>query len=574
MTNKEKEPAFSGANNQVGLAGQGCSSGKNPPEKKEPEKKKIKIRASMFFDGTKNNKRNISVRKRMEEDPAFKRELKEAVRKKFIELKKKEELYESTFPDHKKNSAFFSTADTSETISINETSDARIMAYMEEKHYLDVVHLKDELIKKRLQTRYGSSIESYQNDYTNVVKLENTLQLKAGDYDKHVKLYVEGQGTERYTTDSTLGYAFGCDDTGVVKKVEQGLESLLRRLGNELSSLIRDAGSDKENLIIEITLDAFGFSRGAAAARYFLYTAYMHPDKKIKARMTEQGYSINKVKVCFVGLFDTVSSYADNLPDGVDMGVKRYTDNGKPFSNNTEALHLDAVSYAERAVQLSSADEHRIFFALTNICSSPNGTEIFLPGVHSDIGGGYEDRKSQEGLVMLDLSKFVKIKTTWYGSPYPDPDSLAAVQKRLKEEEARLINEGWVYGHALRIEGYKLMADRKGNNEKGIRNTYSRIPLHVMIKYAGEHGLQFNDAVLKTTEDVPSELREIKNAIDNYIAKGVSDIDDWKMNTPGWLRRDYLHISASYDFDFFNTYAPYFENGPLAGYRKRIVFDG
>ena len=79
----------------------------------------------------------------------------------------------------------------------------------------------------------------------------------------------------------------------------------------------------KKVIIEKLTLDVFGFSRGAAAARTFIHDtlfgskfvmAGMARSKSdestaLKAALEKKGYTVSALNVCFAGLFDTVSTY-------------------------------------------------------------------------------------------------------------------------------------------------------------------------------------------------------------------------------------------------------------------------
>lgn len=110
----------------------------------------------------------------------------------------------------------------------------------------------------------------------------------------------------------------------------------------------------------------FGYSRGAALARKFV--AQLLRDGKCD-------------KVAFLGVFDTVAAM-----NGVQRAGEHIASDVL-FENGT--LHEDV----ERAVHIVALDEDRVLFRPTLINRDPtNGqriTEIWFPGVHGDIGGGY-----------------------------------------------------------------------------------------------------------------------------------------------------------------------------------------
>jgi|GEM_PF-266999 len=132
----------------------------------------------------------------------------------------------------------------------------------------------------------------------------------------------------------------------------------------------------EHRLIKMINLSIFGFSRGAALGRAFS-NDFLKKCKTDKAgQLTYQGYPI---RMHFMGLFDTVASF------GVPAG-------------NMDSLftekNLKVPSQVERCVHYVAAHEIRFSFPSDLIRQHgklmPNWTEIVYPGVHSDVGGGYE----------------------------------------------------------------------------------------------------------------------------------------------------------------------------------------
>lgn len=128
-----------------------------------------------------------------------------------------------------------------------------------------------------------------------------------------------------------------------------------------------------------VTLDLFGFSRGAAAARAFLN----HLIEWASDGKTPQFCGI-PLRVRFMGLFDTVASvqYADSMPI--------------PFDGHmawAKSKYMVIPAFVEQCVHLVAGHEARNSFPLTTISASheqaPKRLEIVYPGVHADVGGGY-----------------------------------------------------------------------------------------------------------------------------------------------------------------------------------------
>jgi hypothetical protein len=363
---------------------------------------------------------------------------------------------------------------------------------------------------------------SYDNDYSNVSRLEEQQDSHEG-YDYSFKLYVEGIGTRNLGSDSPLGNATGDDGvTGIPTKVDSGIRHLLESVENEVVS----------RRISYLHLDAFGFSRGAAAARHFVYKMMRERGHTLLERLRARGFTVGSVAVKFVGLFDTVASF------------------GVVHSNDTRDLDLDAIAAADYVVQLAAGDEHRENFRLTNINSAKRqnkGLEIFLPGVHSDIGGGYRDGASESDLQIYDHDSF-----GWNSD----------VQTRsLAFERDWLLQMGWYEPHEISEPN---ITNEIYVNRTDISNQYTFIPMHLMARYATQHGCNYPTLDLRsgsaygtrttpTKYRIPQELNRAKQKLETYITTiaeaGTGSQVDWINNDAKWLRlvrHKYFHFSSYY----------------------------
>lgn len=377
---------------------------------------------------------------------------------------------------------------------------------------------------------------SFQNDYTNVSRLE-TLCLGDNTFEHSYSIYVEGIGTTDGKSDSLPGMGLGTGSTGVKAKVEAGVNELLRGL--------RELDIADGEVIERIHVDAFGFSRGAAAARYFVHFV-LNGSNPLQPRIEARGHPVERLEVNFIGLFDTVASY------------------GLKHSNDTAELSLDAVRAAKKVVQLAAAEEHRKNFRLTDITSAVGagvGIELYLPGVHSDIGGGYTDHSEEVKLQILDFDRI----------------STASLKRRFERERAWLIESGWYLPSEIADVNFwnELKVTRRG-----IRNHYNRIPLQHMADFASETGLSFEP--MSVHHPVPPELAEVHGIINAHVAAHVagaatSTAEHWiSMRGEAFqrLRHDYLHFSA-YFGSTLGANAPQFsEGGAMSGERQRIVQAG
>jgi hypothetical protein len=237
-------------------------------------------------------------------------------------------------------------------------------------------------------------------------------------------------------------------------------------------------------------------------------------------RLTAAGKPPGQVVCKFVGLFDTVASY------GLVV-----------HSNDTSELKLDAVRHAAKVVQLAAAEEHRENFRLTNIASAGGkGEEYFLPGVHSDVGGGYNMTETEDLLL-------------FYGG--------LAHLNALERDRQWLIDAGW-----YRADG-ELIVSKRDVTIHGKRvvgsNHYSRIPLKLMAEFARKAGVHVGESLERKFAlpqgKAAEHLHEAEAAIRSMIAsKGGKTPATWfkadPSNDPAWhkrLRHDNLHFSARYN---------------------------
>ncbi|TQV88043.1 T6SS phospholipase effector Tle1-like catalytic domain-containing protein [Aliikangiella coralliicola] len=390
-------------------------------------------------------------------------------------------------------------------------------------------------VYKKVQRSWFQSFRgygSYENEVSNVGKMEEYVD-KACDVDNSEAFYVEGMGTIDRSTDTFLGKALGQGEAGIGARAKSGF--------NQIIWAIQDWYQPDDIIIEKITIDAFGFSRGAATARHFInYVLDEAPFQtyKLSRQLKRVGFEIEKIEVEFVGLYDTVASL------------------GLPIEHklNAKLLRLNAVSFANQVVQLAAAEEHRANFSLSNIDSAGGkGKEIYLPGVHSDIGGGYVDNALEAQIINKRL------------------------RAQLEEEMQQLIDAGW-----YDCEEIKIDCPEKGNPRvpKGSRicklvvnryvaAEYDRIPLQIMAEFAREAGLNIKSA-LETENDVRDpKLVPIKDELKAYAKKGGSKPEDWQNNKGWlpWLRHAHLHYSAHYSSTGME---PRFINGK----RKRLYYDG
>lgn len=325
--------------------------------------------------------------------------------------------------------------------------------------------------------------DSYENDFSNVSRLFQYYKEDITSVDSKVAaIYIEGIATLKDHGDSKSVGITGAGTRGIFDKVEDGCKQLAIR--------IEKLKGDKD--ILSLTIDVFGFSRGAAAARQFIYEITKPSDTKLVETGTRQFEKIKiparealaeafkkngiefegEIEIKFAGIFDTVSSYKGIYP-----------------------LHLEAVGQAGDVLHLTAMDERRDQFELVDITKSKSAKfEKALPGVHTDVGGSCNGSITE------------KSKNLFYGSI-----------DEIKQEISYYLQDGWFEKESdLTIHqglGRKYISGEREN----VKNDYSYIPLHIMKKRATVYNkLKF---IKKINDDfeISSELDVISKRLNAYV---------------------------------------------------------
>lgn len=211
----------------------------------------------------------------------------------------------------------------------------------------------------------GNDVNSTNSEYseaTNVARMSNLYVSK--DDPK----YISGIGTSGGL--DTVCLAFGC---GADDKQTQALKFLSGVVNN-----------DKNNEYLFFPIDVTSFSRGATTGADFINN------------INNETYWNEGLLTRSHLMFDPVGSYG-LAGNGIDFG--------KDFSTPTNII----------AIQINAKDEQRNLFDLQSL-SSKNGilagkhwTEITLPGVHSDIGGGnkVDEQGKSQGITFYSMQAMI-----------------------------------------------------------------------------------------------------------------------------------------------------------------------
>jgi len=383
--------------------------------------------------------------------------------------------------------------------------------------------------RERVRTRRDRG-GSYYNEYSNVARMAQYIQPQGSERNEHIVMYVEGIGTFHGTYDiaSGVGSATGMGGTGVVNRVT----ACINRMISSLNTISRETN----RVVNLLSMDVFGFSRGAAAARHFIHR-YDNDTAgpTLQYNLNRRGFTINSFRFPFAGLFDTVSAH------GIDA------------EDDTEDLGMTSIARGEvqHIVQLIASEEHRLNFPLTNTRSAGGKClNINLPGVHSDIGGGYRLREHELDFPVLRLHT---------GIMTSDEEHLRC--RRIVRRDLRwLIERGW-YRRSEFDSMSLVVADGDDSqdstmdytplevrvNRRNISNGYAWIPCIMMSQYAINYGgLQF-DAEVTDRARLNSFLNGIYDRIQSNLGADMSywvNATDEQMNQ---LRHRYLHFSSHFD---------------------------
>lgn len=390
---------------------------------------------------------------------------------------------------------------------------------------------------------------SYLNYYSNIHWL-NTLYIQDEDLsdDKEVfqcSVYVSGIGTSAGKPDSAIGKGIGAWVEGVVDKTDEAVNSITAEVKRFLGVI-----KDQSILIKKVQFDVFGFSRGAAAARHFS-NRVLSQDEAITAALnkgleTMSRYGKSAGEVRFLGIFDTVAAVGGlknmfNVHGGGNPGID---------------LALP-VGVAEHVFQITAMHECRYNFSLNSIKEA--WPELPLPGVHSDVGGGYNPQEKE--YLFLTRPKF---ETVYEGVTERDTQVFRQSENMIPALRITPEIVPIVANSTIRTEtwyDYNTTPDQKRSgsiqkrvgaavtSERVITNDWSKVCLRVMLDAAKDAGLGFNPIRKADLELIlPSELEPLcKKAIGQGKAIRTGNplipFSSEEMNIIG----RYIHCSANWN---------------------------
>lgn len=492
----------------------------------------VDIYIGIFFDGTNNNKVQAAIGRRFRQESKV-----NAKGFAYVDQQSQEQLLQ----DDRKRYAISSKS-------------------KDEAENREVAEILDDKVSDEVYGKYRNS-NSQNVSYTNVAILESFYKTDA----THYSLYVEGSGSDM-DFDSTgadfIGLALGAGDNGVVAKVGKALDFI--------SNFILSSKPNGQKY--RLHFDVFGFSRGATAARIFNYIVYSdkiaqksgneelkkNSDSFVKKLQPEK--DIESKEVEYLGIFDTVGSV------------------GVVHSDNVAQYGLWATDMCRRVVHLCGMDELRKNFAIIDIESSvhSNGLELFLPGCHTDIGGGISMGRDEPAIINKVDFAGVKIVSQKVKNTMLTPMNFFL---RENEDNTRqnlrficvdpanpdtqqpvtvdtLIEMGWIDEDKQVDEFNESLAGNLGNYYtegtfnismfRHVRYGYSNVSLALMVEDAvKERCDMFNFRTELFPIPTDNIVEEVYNKAKTQMQSGRSGRIAISPSDYAHLRRKYLHYSAN-----------------------------
>lgn len=361
---------------------------------------------------------------------------------------------------------------------------------------------------------------SYGNAWSNVALLYALYPLDespAAGAMAFLKLYVEGVGTAVGEPDSSFASATGCGRMGAEARVGEAVTMIVEQL-----QAWREAHSQWR--LERLEFDLFGFSRGAAAVRHLANVLGDGADSLLGSTC---GITLN-----FIGLFDTVAAIVAPLQGDFD-----------PADDHYGGLRLGlGKGIARQVVQLVAADERRHNFPLVR-CEH----DIVVPGVHSNIGGGYLPCEQEQVMLCKPQSQRVPVATCAEQTrAYSAVSALvASTFGEMGEPRPQVLTWEQPIAGGMPAEAQKQVF-AVVYREREVAGHLSRVYLSIMRELALRAGVPFAELGGDEAHAVPDELGEISRKLHDF-ALGRSDHARLTEQEQRLLRERYIHTSANWN---------------------------
>lgn len=554
----------------------------------ETQSEKITVNFGIFFDGTNNQRLQVAMGKLNREKNAEKK--KEKIKKKIASL-------DGTFDEdqYEKNGSIqytFKNNPSSDKEKEIEKLNKKIAKYNKkfgnrlDDNERDTIETfswdnasgekKDEdTIEQSLRNKSGFRIgmpRSFMQgvDFTNIARLEPLYDFNQNDATTYkYRIYVSGSGTFADVNKGmdVTGLAFGQGSAGVVQKVKDALDAITEKI-----EAIKCNGNIEE---VNYKINVFGFSRGATEARLFidLFSArragkrhkilsdlIREYNKKFVGKEDNTFISFPGPKTTlefpFVGVYDTVSSvgvtpgiWNSAIASKITKGIENISNPASKYhEKNKEELGLDTLVYdnkVKHVVHICALDEFRENFALQVMPSNILKVEqFFIPGIHTDIGGGDLDGYDEEKYIAKTHKNIVLYMP-----------KIVTPGERQKKSDLFIINKenlqqlGWIKDSTNSSLISDIVKEEKDiiRTQRYSEHGYAYLPLTILAKKACENTCKFENLEDKYSipDDLPQSFDAMKTAwagADSKYGHCYFPKEDSKYKL---LRQRFLHFSSN-----------------------------
>ena len=197
-------------------------------------------------------------------------------------------------------------------------------------------------------------------------------------------------------------------------------------------------------------------------------------------------------------------------------------------------------------VQLAARDEQRHNFALNSV--APQHQEVSVPGVPSDIGGGYPGRMTEKLLISRPRSTLVtpaqplERSRAWRETQ----EAIALLEQRGLPGEGEINPAKWFYtlpGRANENSQTQRAMVAAAIN-RNVRGELSRVYLKLMRELAVQHQVPFDPIDESDNRvNIPADLQPIAESI---ITQGLNGSVQVSQAEYRYLHARYIHLSANW----------------------------
>ncbi|MGK3225144.1 type VI secretion system tube protein TssD [Enterobacter soli] len=391
----------------------------------------------------------------------------------------------------------------------------------------------------------GIGATSYLGYYTNIHWLHELYEQDFPPDGCYIQsfVYVEGIGTRAGEPDDPIGMGLGTAETGIIAKTDDAVKQLEAGIKKALSLL------NGKFVIDSLLFDIFGFSRGAAAARHFANRIQLKDSAIINAisasfgKISYRGTLAGNTR--FLGIMDTVAAVG-TLANGLN-----------PHSADTGNVDIRLrPGVAEKVFHITAQHECRYNFALNSV--APAWPELALPGVHSDIGGGYMPQLREDLFLTRPL-----VETLPQSLPGTQSNVYHQAMAQLQVLENSPAIMPVIHSRTISPEVWEddfAPTDHYSQPQKRtytaltlrhriVRFEWSKVVLRVMVDAAAEAGAVFKDVDKINKHRIPEEIKPFCEHARQMgkAARRHKNVTGFTPEDVDMIARNYIHCSAHWN---------------------------